>query len=511
MSVVKGPKKRKKHSSPSDSSSDISEQDTAVHHAPYTLGKLKALHKKLDSSQLEPKIELKGQKENPQIVVDCGAATYEILKQRYESHVRNLGFNVSKKVTKDKAKYVVSFVLTVKEKKNSNVIYTVNFYNTTSKLLINRISLVDTFISHYQSLIESIPLSVISQLNENIQSSINSTLSSQYEPTMNDTDNIDIIAPNPSSTSTTSKEIEYSHASQQPAISANTTTEGCVLCRTQFTSIQALLQKVEKLEKLVENQSQLIRNMENNQLKIQQELTKTASHLDSRFNSLHQQLEQPNSTHTNTVLYSDQVKSIVNSKVQRPILKDNISPPPVDLRSSDKNKSIPPFKPDQSVVINISQTYATSNKFDQDNIRRIINKSYGPVIIEQIKPYHYNSDHPKLTLQMANVESAINLISVWKSDLFNGSTARHTINPKTINENTVMLKGVPIDADDNNIQQDIGNIFHGSSASRLLKDGKRLRTFKVKFANKQQFEKAVEEGILLPSQHIMCHCEPING
>ena len=95
------------------------------------------------------------------------------------------------------------------------------------------------------------------------------------------------------------------------------------------------------------------------------------------------------------------------------------------------------FKPDRCIIISINKGYATTHNFNPDRIRKEINHAYGSMIIERITPYKYYSDLPKLCLQLSRSETAKHVVSAWKTDLFDGSSARSTIKYNAIKPATI--------------------------------------------------------------------------
>ena len=99
------------------------------------------------------------------------------------------------------------------------------------------------------------------------------------------------------------------------------------------------------------------------------------------------------------------------------------------------------------------------HNFNQDCIRKERNHAYGPMIIERITPYKYNSDFRKVYLQLSRPETSKHVISAWKRDLLGSSSARSTIKYDSIKPTTMcMLKGVPLSTDDINIEKDIERV-----------------------------------------------------
>lgn len=112
-------------------------------------------------------------------------------------------------------------------------------------------------------------------------------------------------------------------------------------------------------------------------------------------------------------------------------------------------------------------------------------------------------------IQLIDNDSKTNIIKNWNADLFGGSSVRETINPKSLTENAGMLKGVPLDADNTTVVNDIATLYPDTVAERIYKEGKPLRMFKIRFTSTDDFQKAISHGICLQSQSIKCHFEQL--
>lgn len=180
-------------------------------------------------------------------------------------------------------------------------------------------------------------------------------------------------------------------------------------------------------------------------------------------------------------------------------------------KDEKQNKNEIPFKPDQNIVISINTSSYIFNNFRHDTVRREIYNSNGPTVIEKINKYKFSSGSPRIMLQLSNTQAAKNLVHSWNPQTFGGSTARVTIDPKSLNNNSAMMRGVPIDAENFSILSDINSTYPGATLERLYKAGKILRIVKITFASKEQYKSAIStDGICLPSQHVKCQLEQIH-
>ena len=97
-------------------------------------------------------------------------------------------------------------------------------------------------------------------------------------------------------------------------------------------------------------------------------------------------------------------------------------------------------------------------------------------------------------IQLSNKKERTNIINRWNPELFGGSSIREAIDPKSLTTNTGMLKGVPLDANDNSVINDICSIYPDAEPQRLFyKEGKPMQLFKIKFKSQEHFEDANQE------------------
>lgn len=75
-------------------------------------------------------------------------------------------------------------------------------------------------------------------------------------------------------------------------------------------------------------------------------------------------------------------------------------------------------------------------------------------IVEKINRYNFSSSTPRIMGQLESPQVAIDMVKNCKPGTFEASSARLTIDPNTVNENVGVLKGVPVDAEDEAIVTD---------------------------------------------------------
>ena len=77
-------------------------------------------------------------------------------------------------------------------------------------------------------------------------------------------------------------------------------------------------------------------------------------------------------------------------------------------------------------------------------------------------------------MQLKSPEYINSWIEKWKKDTSGDSEVRNAIDPKSLNTNVAMLKGVPIDADDTQLKGQVQSHYPGASAIRLIRCRKKL-------------------------------------
>lgn len=249
-------------------------------------------------------------------------------------------------------------------------------------------------------------------------------------------------------------------------------------------------------KQLLKQELERVSNNITNQLKTSLEcVINTSTHKDTMSNN-----------HSPTMLWSKLNHSTFNqASTSTAPLKNNIKRQPTS-RSKESND----FRAEDNLVIEIKKDSTTYANFNQDNIRRDLNQAFGSIIIEKVNKYKFGSDKPRIMIQLRDKTVKKNMVENWKPMLFGGSSVRETIDPKSLVANSGMLKGVPIDADDDTLRTDICALFPGVTAERIFfKDGKPMRMFKIRFNNVNDFGNALRHGICLKSQGIKCHFEKL--
>ena len=280
-------------------------------------------------------------------------------------------------------------------------------------------------------------------------------------------------------------------------------------------------EKIDRLESIINHQTSLISNLTRTIKEIVEKNLSTFR--DSIFQQCNNErsfanaLKHGPSTSTSIPASTKIPQPIpINSKDIHPApRKDSNRHPSEDLKMHTRNnKHSTPFKPKQSVVISVtdkkSLSVSESDRFNPDIIRRAICEHFGPTLIEKVSPYHFNSNKPKVIVQLKDENSATTLVNNWSSHILNGSEVRNTINPLERDKNSVMMKGVPLDYDHKTMEEEICSVYPCTKVMRLTsKDGRLLRTVKLQFQNDIHLQNSLKYGITLTSQSLICHCEQI--
>lgn len=268
-----------------------------------------------------------------------------------------------------------------------------------------------------------------------------------------------------------------------------------------------LVERIDKMEALISTQST---NSTASGFKLA-ELSSKIDSLNKTITNLNSNQSAPpyqsiprstptNSSHHDTVQTQGQAP---NTTQTRPLSHQPSRP------SSQSNRHQVPFHPVNCIVVSSSQTDKDRFKHtDQDEIRKTIGENHGPLIIDFINRYHFNSASPKFIVQFSSPENATRVVDEWKPDSLGGSVARKTINPKDNPTHIGMVKGVPRDIADDELLSAIHIQYPDSTFIRLFKDQQPLRTLKLTFTTETQLKQAFTDGLLVSSSNMMFRVEP---
>ena len=157
-----------------------------------------------------------------------------------------------------------------------------------------------------------------------------------------------------------------------------------------------------------------------------------------------------------------------------------------------------PFAPEKCVVIEHISNMENFRRDDQ--VKAGISKTCGRTIIEWIS--RYDPKNPKIMCQLASVEMANEVKRKWDQTHFEGSSVRSPEKKRVEKPYYGIVKGVPLEVEQSEIQESVEEDFPGASAWRLMKDDKEIRVIKIKFADESSLEKALDQGFFLKSTHL---------
>lgn len=190
-------------------------------------------------------------------------------------------------------------------------------------------------------------------------------------------------------------------------------------------------------------------------------------------------------------------------------MKTTTNPQSPANTNSQRNRKAD-FNPNRCLVISSSDTDSTNIRaLTHDQIRHTLSANHGPIIIELINRYKFGSDKPKFIIQLSSTQAVNDVISKWKTDSFGGSVVRNTIRPKDVSLQG-MAKGLPLDISDDEIKTALAEHYPGSTPTRLVKNGKKLRTVNIYFASSEMRSEAVDKGLPLQPYNMLFRVEPLH-
>lgn len=290
----------------------------------------------------------------------------------------------------------------------------------------------------------------------------------------------------------------------QPNISASTPSNKCTNCTDMQVLLHSLIKRVEKLESAqhsyTSTQSQL-----NDQLNRVESLANHYTTNNGAFEFKLAELSAKIDSLTAAIgSNSKQVSTHVPPKKITNL--SQITTPKPAVRSLPANPPTQSFEPTKCIVV--SSTNNEKDEFrslNQDQIRRAISTDYGPIIIDSIRRYKFNTANPRYIVQLGSASDVDILVEKWKTGTLGGSSIRGTIKPS---ESFVgMMRGVPLDIDTKSIQSSVDDSYRHTNCFRLSKNDNPLRTVKITFANSCDLTKAIETGITLSDYNMRFRVE----
>ena len=529
---VASSKKRKKEditASNSTSASSSAEAITAAkrqhtstnNELPYCLKKLNALQRKIDqaNNRKGQLIEIKGTKTNPQVVISCTPAAFEFIKSHLDKFLSDT-YVINNLKSRDRCGLVV-YATTAANQTNGEPLYTVNYYNTTSRILVNRTKTVSTFLSHYHSVLQQLDSETESEMNRAISHGCVKVLQQYNKSDEGANLDPDCVVLKKSVASCLSDPSKNDVAFEDKNLhSMATSSEGTNLNISQAELLSQLQLRIARLEqqhkhtviglktRLNEAESEIkTLRSENKVLQSQndefKDRFKYAEQDIDRLNVEVSQLQRDLVTNkpTNTASHNNTTYASLLHK-QPPSHTTNVTSPHRNTNQQSSQRPDPrgeqnttDFKPDLCAVI-YDIDHTTAQGLNQDTIRKTICSSFGSMMMPLVRRHTYKKS-PKYIVQFGDKLHLDTVVEKWHSDLFGGSKIRKTYK-KPVNQG--VIKGVSLLLSDNDIKQDLDAAYQCTDVERICsKDGKRFRAVKVCFHDNRTLEKVLSEGILLRS------------
>ena len=152
------------------------------------------------------------------------------------------------------------------------------------------------------------------------------------------------------------------------------------------------------------------------------------------------------------------------------------------------NKQRSPRDPNKILIITGKQKF-------RDSIE--IKRTFAKLFPLKKLIYAFTTARGNTHLEFLTVEEADNVLKSWNPEFFGGESIARKANDKT-NEHSALIRGVPLELDNNEIEQHLDNNFPGVKARRFVKaDKTALQTVKLSFPSKLLYDKATSDGIFL--------------
>ena len=224
----------------------------------------------------------------------------------------------------------------------------------------------------------------------------------------------------------------------------------------------------------------------------------TASNSDHRSSS--NSTNAPPNQHQNTMPNNNRwnnVPSDIRQAPQRPLLRSpNKNENQQTNRDTDRMRTV--------LIDDIDIDHYRTLKTDGD-IRKAIFINHRSVVIDTITRVGRNK--PKLLIKLKDANMAYELVQMWKETTFTKSKAQ--INPKSSTNNNIIgiARGIPLDATDEQINEDLADLYEGAKASRLISHSGPMRAVKIVFKTRQDLEHAIIFSIFLEKIGVNCAVE----
>ena len=152
------------------------------------------------------------------------------------------------------------------------------------------------------------------------------------------------------------------------------------------------------------------------------------------------------------------------------------------------NKQRSPRDPNKILIITCKQKF-------RDSIE--IKRTFAKLFPLKKLIYAFTTARGNTHMEFLTVEEADNVLKSWNPEFFGGESIARKANDKT-NEHSALIRGVPLELDNNEIEQHLDNNFPGVKARRFVKaDKTALQTVKLSLPSKLLYDKATSDGIFL--------------
>ena len=161
-----------------------------------------------------------------------------------------------------------------------------------------------------------------------------------------------------------------------------------------------------------------------------------------------QRQQQPQQSQQHQAPPPNQTNQTQQQRQQQQQQPPQQQPPPAKRPS---RLTDPVFDPSKCIIIH--SEHKDFSQVNHDHVRAAIAATIKkPVQIDIINRYKPKSDDPKYIVQLTDTSLVDTIITRWESTLLGGSSVRKPIKP---NHNTAVLKGVPTELSENELQTEI--------------------------------------------------------
>lgn len=514
LNSVGSSQKRKKRDINLSASATNSEEESptakrihsSTNDLPYCLNKINSLQKKIDQANTRKgnTIQVKGNKLNPQIVISCTPAGFEYIKSNLNVYLTKT-YTTNIVNSRDQCGLIVHATNSA-DLPNGEPLYTINYYNTTSRILVNRTKDASIFLSHYQYLLQHLSTSGELSMNKEIADKCEKIIyqykkskdctKSSYTPSQSTEtddcpDNIDRAIQITTNSSNDSRAIDTNDIESHGRLSSPVNQDSFNLqLLVRLQQLEHTVGTIPILNKTISDMKVQVQSLEDKVLKlsIENDQLKLNSTLPAQLSS--SKFEQSNKK----PLFSELSWPSLSHKSQK-------------IKPFNINKNRIEFCAERCVVIDVDKDGDIVK--DDDVIRELVGKSSKGVTIERINRYSTNT-YKKFSVQLSTIAMVDSVIKNWPPTNFGQSTIRKTKSYiASTSSTTGVMKGVPLNISEKDISEDLtDNGFTPELVKRFCKGQKFTRAVMVRFGSVEQLERAIKRNVL--SQNLSFIVSPYN-